>query len=144
LETKKNCYFGSIHQIMILGHRITEEVTKRLKPFDLSEPQYNVLRILAEQEGNPITVFDIQQQMIQRSSNVTRIIDKLLKKGLVSRVVCQENRRKMDITITQKGIELLQTLAIEIKQIHEPRMALLSEEEALQLRDLLSKLHLES
>ena len=98
---KKN-YFQTIHQIIITGHWITDEVGKALKEFGITEPQYNVLRILSRANGQPITVGKISDGMIQRSSNVTRIIDKLLFKGLVYRQECPTHRRKMDITMSMR------------------------------------------
>ena len=96
-------YYTAIHQIIRTGHWITDQISQELKEHDVTEPQFNVLRILRGRKGNPVTVVEIQEQMVQRTSNVTRIIDKLLVKGLVDRQECHANRRKMDITITEKG-----------------------------------------
>jgi DNA-binding MarR family transcriptional regulator len=81
-----------------------------LKPYDITEPQYNVLRILRGQHGETMSLFEIQDRMIQKMSNVSRLIDKLLDKGLVVRKECKLNRRKVDILITQKGLDLLTEL----------------------------------
>lgn len=81
-----------------------------LKPFDLSSEQYNVLRILRGQKGKPANMACIQERMIARTSNTTRLVDKLLAKELVCRKVCPDNRRKMEITITNKGLEVLAQL----------------------------------
>ncbi len=90
-----------------MGHWITNQVSIELKEFEISEPQYNVLKILTGKKGKPNTVQEIQHRMVQRTSNVTRIVDKLIDKGLVNRQECPSNRRKMDITMTGKGKKLL-------------------------------------
>ena len=136
----KESFFKAILQVLITGHRLTEQVNQALKPYKISEPQYNVLRILRGQKGNPIAVQNIQSRMIQRSSNVTRIVDKLLEKGLVNRTICPENRRKMNVTITQKGQELLLHLDGVLSEMHEPLMNKLTQEESETLANILNKL----
>ena len=105
-----NRYFQAIYQIITTGHWITAQVGKQLKVHGMTEPQFNVLRILRGAKGAPITVQEILENMVQQSSNVTRIVDKLLTMELVERKECPTNRRKMDITITDKGLNLLNLL----------------------------------
>lgn len=127
-------------EIIVLGHQMTDDVSRALKPMDISEPQFNVLRILRGQKGNPITVQDIQSRMIQRTSNVTRIIDKLLNKGFVERSECPTNRRKMDITITEPGLTCLEELDEIVGALHEANLNKLNQSELTQLNKLLEKL----
>lgn len=133
-------YFSAIYQIISTGHWITDQVTKELKTFDISEPQFNVLRILKGSAGSPLTVETIQKRMIQKSSNITRIIDKLLSKGFVERKECAENRRKMDITITKKGLSQLEILNERVLFLHQPMMKNLSNDELNMLSNLIIKL----
>lgn len=133
-------YLSAIDQIIRTGHWITDQVSVELKDFDISEPQYNVLRVLKVRGGEPITVQKIQEKMVQRTSNVTRIIDKLIEKGLANRVECPSNRRKMDITITKKGEELLGELNEKVIAFHQPMSKNLSTEEAQTLKNLILKL----
>ncbi|HAA10924.1 MAG TPA: MarR family transcriptional regulator [Cytophagales bacterium] len=133
-------YYQTVHEIIKTGHWITDQVGIQLKEYDTTEPQYNVLRILHEQAGTPISVQDIQQQMVQRSSNVTRIIDKLLAKALVHRQECATNRRKMDITITEAGEQLLQKLDKKVYELHAPMQGNLTPAEIQQLKQLINKL----
>jgi DNA-binding MarR family transcriptional regulator len=81
-----------------------------LNPFDISSEQYNVLRILRGQKGVPANMCVIQERMISKNSNTTRLIDKLLLKKMVTRNECPDNRRKIEILITQKGLDVLTTL----------------------------------
>lgn len=136
----KRQYFSTIHQIIKTGHWITDSVSSELKVFDISEPQYNVLRTLDSQKGTALTVEQIGKQMIQRSSNVTRIIDKLQGKGLVSRKECPTNRRKMDIHITEEGSAFLKKLDAKLADWHKPLMGKLTDEELLALSRLIRKL----
>jgi DNA-binding MarR family transcriptional regulator len=93
--------------VMYTQNVISEKFNEILKPFDLSSEQFNVLRILRGQKGKPANMSMIQERMIAKTSNTTRLVDKLLLKELVLREVCPNNRRKMEITITDKGLELL-------------------------------------
>jgi DNA-binding MarR family transcriptional regulator len=133
-------YFQTIHQIILTGHWITEQINKELKLVDFTEPQYNVLRSLKEANGKPLTVQELQSKMVQRSSNVTRIIDKLIKKNCVERKECPTNRRKMDITITTEGLELLKKLDKKVIDFHQPLMQNLTEQELEVLKSLILKL----
>jgi DNA-binding MarR family transcriptional regulator len=89
---------------------INEKFNVVLKPYDLSGEQYNVLRILRGQKGNPANMNMIQERMVAKTSNTTRLVDKLLLKNLVTRNVCPENRRKIEVTITHKGLQVLTEL----------------------------------
>lgn len=135
-----NVYFQTIYQIIRTGHWITDQVSHVLKPFGITEPQYNVLRTLQAAKGKPLTVQKILERMVQRSSNITRIVDKLLIKGYVERKECPSNRRKMDITITEAGLTILAKLDEQVYKFHEPLMNNLTEEELIQLKKLIIKL----
>ncbi|HET9053802.1 MAG TPA: MarR family transcriptional regulator [Cyclobacteriaceae bacterium] len=79
----------------------------RFKPFDITPEQYNVLRILRGSHPKQCMLADITARMIDKSSNATRLVEKLRQKGLVKREVCKSNRRQVDIFITDKGLLLL-------------------------------------
>ena len=137
---KENQYYLAIHQLIQTGHWITDQVGQVLKKHDISEPQFNVLRILKGRNGIAVTVQEIQSEMIQRTSNVTRIIDKLLSKGFVQRKECPTNRRKMDITITKEGLKYLEILDHEVQSFHQPMQKNLTIEEAKTIVKLIKKL----
>lgn len=126
--------------IMYTGNWLLEQVNSALKPFSLSDQQYNVLRILRGQKGKPANLFMIQERMIHRMSNATRLVEKLRLKGLVDRKICEHNRRKVEIIITQKGLDLLDELQPLIEKSETEMTANLSEKEAAQLANLLDKL----
>ncbi len=125
--------------VMYTQNVISEKFNELLKPFDLSPEQFNVLRILRGQKGKPANMSMIQERMIAKTSNTTRLVDKLLLKELVLREVCPNNRRKMEITITEKGLELLLQLD-PLVEAHERAFSKnLSVEELELLNELLEK-----
>ncbi|MCW2118546.1 MarR family winged helix-turn-helix transcriptional regulator [Flavobacterium sp. 7A] len=118
---------------------ISEQFTEILKPYELSSEQYNVLRILRGQKGKPANMFLIQERMVAKTSNTTRLVDKLLLKAFVTRQVCPENRRKIEVLITQKGLDTLTELEPKVKVHEETFTNNLTVEELQQLNYLLEK-----
>ena len=108
--------------VIFTQNAVSEKFNEILKPFELSQEQFNVLRILRGQKGNPVNMCTIQERMIAKTSNTTRLVDKLLLKELVVREICPQNRRKMEITITDKGMKLLKQLD-PIVEMHEKTFA---------------------
>ena len=128
-----------IMNIMYTQNIIAENFNEILKPFDISSEQFNVLRILRGQKGKPANMCMIQERMIAKTSNTTRLVDKLLLKELVLREVCPINRRKMEITITEKGLQLLLQLD-PLVEAHEQHFAKnLTNAELELLNELLEK-----
>lgn len=109
------------------------------KPFGLTTPQYNILRILRGQYPNPATVNLLIDRMLDKSSNASRIVDKLESKGLVERSQCPSDRRAVDVIISQKGLDLLTAMDKEQRD-WEQQMVNLTEEECVTLNILLDKL----
>lgn len=128
-----------ILNVMYTQNVVNDKFNEILKPYDLSGEQYNVLRILRGQKGNPANMCIIQERMLAKNSNTTRLIDKLLLKDLVTRNVCPDNRRKIEVLITQKGLDLLTELDPKVDE-HEKLFANnLSEDEITLLNTLLEK-----
>ncbi len=128
-----------ILNVMYTQSIISEKFNELLKPYDLSGEQYNVLRILRGQKGNPANMCVIQERMIAKNSNTTRLIDKLLLKELVTREVCPANRRKIEVLITKKGLELLEELDPKVLDHEKKFAANLTKEELNNLNHLLEK-----
>ena len=110
-----------------------------LKPFDLTAQQYNVLRILRGQYPNPITVNGIIDRMLDKMSNASRLVDKLLAKELATRCDNKEDRRACDVRITEKGLEVLKEIDV-LQESWETSFSNLTPEEAETLSGLLDKL----
>ncbi len=89
---------------------IASKHAEYFKNSDITIQQYNVLRILRGQFPNPSSVKLIKERMLDKMSDASRIIDKLKLKKLVVRKECPNDRRSVDILITEKGLELLKTL----------------------------------
>lgn len=128
-----------ILNIMFTQNVINDKFTELMKPYDLSGEQYNVLRILRGQKGCPANMCVIQERMLSKNSNTTRLIDKLLLKDFVTREVCPDNRRKIEVMITQKGLDVLNELDPFVLE-HEKLFAKnLTHAELEQLNTLLEK-----
>jgi DNA-binding MarR family transcriptional regulator len=89
---------------------ISEILLSGLKPYEISEQQFNVLRILRGQKGIAANLSTVQDRMVHKMSNTTRLIDKLIQKKLVKRNVCIKNRRKIELFITEGGLDLLKKI----------------------------------
>ncbi|WP_026837849.1 MarR family winged helix-turn-helix transcriptional regulator [Gillisia sp. JM1] len=96
--------------VLYTTNLINDKISEALKPFDISISQFNVLRILRGQKGTPANLSTIQERMISKMSNTTRIVDKLIVKEYVERVTCEKNRRKVEISITPEGLQFLKTI----------------------------------
>lgn len=128
-----------ILNIIYTQNVINDKFNEILKPNDLSSEQYNVLRILRGQKGSPANMCVIQERMLAKNSNTTRLIDKLLLKEFVTREVCPNNRRKIEVLITQKGLDILTELDPKVEE-HEHFFATnLKAEELENLNYLLEK-----
>lgn len=79
----------------------------RLKQYDITPEQFNVLRILRGAYPKPMMLSDITDRMLDKASNATRLVEKLRQKGLVKREICENNRRQVDILITEAGLGIL-------------------------------------
>jgi len=114
-DIKQSAPFKSSYQRVIVNliyttNWLADNQTRLLKPFKLTIQQYNVLRILRGQFPNPIKVSDITERMLDKMSNASRLVDKLVLKKLVLRTECPSDRRAVDVVITEKGLELLKQL----------------------------------
>lgn len=143
IQTKS---FHSLEQrtvihLLLVGNRISELVTQALKPFGVSMQQFNVLRILRGQKGLPSNLNTLNDRMITRMSNTTRLVDKLLERGFVSRTVCESNRRKIEITLTALGSEILSQMDSVVREVENDLMKNMSAEELNALNLLLNRIN---
>ena len=119
--------------------RLSNGTNAILKPFGISKEQYNVLRILRGQFPKPSTLSLITDRMISKTSNATRLVEKLRQKKLVERNQCEENRRRVDILITKPGLALLEELD-PIMRASNHQMKILTAKETKELNRLLDKM----
>lgn len=129
----------AVLNIIYTQNVLSDHFNELLKPYDLSSEQYNVLRILRGQKGCPANMCVIQERMLAKTSNTTRLVDKLLLKEFVTREVCPDNRRKIEVSITQKGLNVLTELDSKVIE-HEKKFSQnLTPQELEQLNLLIEK-----
>lgn len=136
----KSPYLKFILNVLFTGYWLNNGINKALKPLGLTEPQFNTLSLLFKSGVNPMNISEIQRGMIQKESNVSRIIDKLHKKGWVLRKTCDYNRRKADVKITKEGKKIFMEASHLVRDFHEPLNKKLNESEYNQLSEILDKL----
>ncbi len=124
--------------VIFTGNWVAQQQHELLKPFGLTMQQYNVLRILRGQNGKPMTVLAIIERMLDRTSNASRLVDKLLEKKLVIRRECSNDRRAVDILILPAGLELLSEIDL-IQKNWNQRFSKLGTTNLQQLNELLDQ-----
>ncbi len=130
----------SILSVLKAGLRINSKLYSILKKYNISEQQFNILRILRGRKNKPSNLITLQERMVHKMSNTTRLVDKLIRKKYVRRTLCKTNRRKIEIFITDKGLEVLSLIDPIIDKNEELLAVNLSEEEKKQLIYLSNKL----
>lgn len=129
----------TVLNILYTQNVINDKFNEVLKPFDISPEQFNVLRILRGQKGAPANMSLLQERMLAKTSNTTRLVDKLLLKELVTRKVCPGNRRKVEVLITSKGLDLLLELDPKVDEHEKLFSSNLTADELNTLNHLLEK-----
>ncbi len=125
--------------LMLIHNKVTENISHAFKPFGISTQQFNVLRILRGQQSKPANLSTLNERMISKMSNTTRLVDKLIKKGYVDRIVCMSNRRKVEITITKEGLKVLSEMDIVLEKAEKGILANFTDLELEQLNLLFNK-----
>lgn len=138
-EKFTNEYEKMVVNILFTSSWLANLNASRLKPFGITPEQYNVLRILRGSHPKPMMLADITCRMIDRNSNATRLVEKLRQKGLVKREICENNRRQVDISITEAGLEVLKKIDEGRDQWLE-KLKTIPKNEAEELNNMLDKL----
>jgi DNA-binding MarR family transcriptional regulator len=139
-QTKfKNEYQKMLINILFTSGWLSSKHTCNLKPYGISTQQFNILRILRGQHPKPATVNLLIDRMLDKNSNASRLVEKLRIKKLVERAVCPEDRRAVNVIITQKGLDLLEELDKKDGSIFK-ELKNVSEKEAATINALLDKL----
>lgn len=118
---------------------VMEQIKSFLAPEDITPQQYNILRILRGASPDPLSTLQIRERMLDKMSDTSRIVDRLVSKELAQKVTCPKDKRLVDVTITEKGHKLLKKLDAQSEHVQHI-MDRLSEKEANQLSDLLDKM----
>jgi len=130
----------AVASVLKTGYWISDRLNETVKPFGISEQQLNVLFIL-KKSGKACNLCDVQEQMFHKMSNATRLVEKLRVKGYVTRDIDEDNRRRVDISITAKGLAFLEKIETKLKEGHHCYYEnKLTDKEYLLLADLLEKI----
>lgn len=141
----KTTFTNPYHQVWInllfTASWINANQADFFKPFNLSAQQYNIMRIL-KGYGDWMKIHDIKSRMLDKSPNMTRLVDKLIDKNLIERRRCDQDRRVIYTQITAEGIELLEKISNQIGPVYEdsPLKKVFTPEEALMFSSLLDKI----
>lgn len=143
-EEIKQSKFKNERQKLVLNLMFTSSwlgirQIKFFRNYDLSPQQFNVMRILRGQYPNPASINLLMDRMLDKTSNASRLVDKLENKQLVERKKCQSDKRKADVLITDKGLLLLETIDREVSNF-ENGMLNIEDDEAEKLNELLDKM----
>ncbi|UII31756.1 MarR family transcriptional regulator [Fulvivirga ulvae] len=136
--------FKSEHQKTLINiiytyNHLIYEMNVVFREMDITRQQYNVLRILRGQYPNPASISLIKERMLDKMSDASRIVQRLLKKGLITREISEDDRRSVEVIISQKGLSLLSETDEKV-QGFDHLIDNLDLEEARQLNELLDKL----
>lgn len=130
----------SLINLIFTSNCYKDKLQKIFKEFDLSHQHYNILRILNGKHPESVTPGYIKEVMLEKGTDLTRILDKLDRKNLITRSVCPTNRRNIDIHITDAGIKLLDRISPILIQLEMTFAQRFDNEDAILLNHLLDKL----
>jgi DNA-binding MarR family transcriptional regulator len=137
LKFQSNMHKAQVN-VLYTASVIDAATTQMLKPYGISPQQYNILRILKGSHPKTASIKYLTERMLDRMSNASRLVDKLKAKGLVERIECPNDRRQVEISITEKGMDLLVKASAEMQKSMSGEISL-TEEEAGILSDLLDR-----
>ena len=136
-----NIFEHMVVDILQTGNMLERLVSQVFKDHGITNVQYNILRILKGATPDLLTVGEVKNRVRFYNSDITRLLDRLVHKDLVTRQVCDENRRQIHVAISEKGLQLIQKLRPEIESVlNNFYQDEFSDEEAMELSRLLSKI----
>jgi DNA-binding MarR family transcriptional regulator len=112
-------------------------INRMLKPYGISMPQFNIMRILKGQNGQPMSLRLVTERMIDPMSNTSRLIDKLVDKGVVDRRQCPMDRRAVDLLLTDVGITLLELASSTVNKASDELLSHMPESDLEEMSRLL-------
>ena len=126
--------------ILYTASWLNQKTTQSLKAYKISPQQFNILRILRGRHPEPASIKLLTERMLDKMSNASRLVDKLKAKGLVERLECPDDRRRVDVNITEKGLKLLEKASEAVEQGIIDFGTALEEPDAKQLNNYLDKM----
>ena len=141
MKIKNTIHALAYFNLLKTGSWVEERIKGALKPFNLTHAQLNALHILFENDPEPVSASELKKKILVSNPDVTRLLDRLVKKGYVLRETCPENRRKINVSMTESGRSLFE------KAHHTAKQSLgaffenqITENEATELRRILAKI----
>lgn len=143
MEDVKTIHALAYFNLLKTGSFLEELIKKALKPLNLTHAQLNALYILFEKHPEPVSAIELKKRILVSNPDVTRLLDRLVVKGYVRRDTCPENRRKIDISLTDNGKKIFMEAHLAAKtalgNFFETQI---TEDEAKELRRILHKIRL--
>ena len=141
MEENNSIYALAYFNLLKTGSWVEEKVKEAIKPFELTHAQLNVLYILVNNDSKPVSANDLKNRILVSNPDITRLLDRLVKKGYVLRETCSANRRKIDISLTDDGRTLFGKAHQSAKQtLGDFFEKKITEDEAIELRRILHKI----
>ena len=137
-QSFRNEYQKATVNIIFSAGWINEKIKAFFEPEDITSQQYNILRILRGSK-HPMSTLQIRERMLDKMSDTSRIVERLLKKGLVEKKICAADKRLVDVLISKKGLIVLDKLDKKNPEL-DGMLKTLSPEEAKMLNSLLDKM----
>ncbi len=140
-EDLKSVHAISYYNLLLTSSWLEIKIKEALKPFDLTHAQLNVLSVLVQNHPEPMPANALKEKILVSNPDVTRLLDRLVKKGYVFRETCPENRRKINISVTDNGIEFYLRAHFAAKDaVNNYFEDQISLQEAIELRKILRKI----
>lgn len=144
-DTIKQKKFKSNYQMAVLNIFYTrnwlhDSLSPILKEAGITPQQFNVLRILKGSHPDACSAQDIKEVMLDKSPDLTRLLDRLIEKGYIAREICEGNRRKLDIMITETGTKLLDMVNPQLEHMDNENKRKITDSEATELSRILDKI----
>ncbi len=134
----KNAYQKVAINLIYTANWLQGKQQDFFKPFGITSSQFNILRILRGQHPNKISGVEIKSRMLDKNSDIPRLLDRLIKKGLILKGQCPNDKRAADIMISDDGLGVLKAIDAKIDESQKTNIKL-SQDEAAQLSNLLDK-----
>lgn len=143
-EIKQKTFANEHHKLQVnllfTAAWLSSHTSKALKPSIITAQQFNILRILRGSYPQPASIKELTERMIDKSSNASRLVDKLIEKEFVLKSKCGDDNRRAEVIISERGLELLQTASDAVESVFLSLNKSLTEDEAITLNYLLDKL----
>lgn len=135
----RNDYHRAIINLTYTVNQLTYQFFQLLKKYELTEPQYNILRVLFDYHSEgPVSIGFLKERMLDKNSDVSRVVDRLFERGCVSRKENAIDRRQKDLEITEEGVSLISVLG-DCEKKADTLLQALTLEEVQELNRLLDK-----